>query len=395
MKDRIKQRADELKTDLLRLSHDIHEHPETSFEEFRAVAWQKEMLEKYGFKVEAPFCGMETAFRAVKKSGKPGPVVAFLSEYDALNELGHACGHNVIAASSVGAGLALASVLEEAGGEVQVVGTPAEEGGGGKVLMVEGGAFNGVDFALMMHPSTKNIIGRGGLAAQGVRVEYRGQASHSATPDKGINALTSLIALFNGIDTLRQVWPNSAKINGIITKGGSASNIIPELAEALFTVRASTKKELLAMFADLQRTANSAALLTGAKVIVEGEPVYAERYPNSVMGEAFKRNMETLGERMEYPDPNERVGSSDVGNVSLEIPTIHEYLAIADPSVAGHTSEFREASLSPRSDDVVLLAAKGLALTGWDLLTDETLREAAKAEYQEKVAPHKGLKTFP
>ena len=389
MKERILKRADELKSELLRLSHDIHANPETSFEEFRAAAWQKELLEKHGFTVEAPFCGMETAFRAVKKSGKPGPVVAFLSEYDALNGLGHACGHNIIAASSVGAGLALASVLDETGGEVQVIGTPAEEGGGGKVFMVERGAFDGVDFALMMHPSTKNIIGRGGLAAQGVRVEYRGRSAHSATPDKGINALTSLIALFNGIDTLRQVWPNSAKINGIITKGGSASNIIPELAEALFTVRASTKKELVAMFADLQRVADAAARLTGAEVVVDGEPVYAERYSNSVMGEAFKRNMETLGEPMEYPDPKERVGSSDVGNVSLEIPTIHEYLAIADPSVAGHTPEFREASLSPRGDDVVLLAAKGLALTGWDLLTDERLRKAAKAEYLEKAAPYK------
>ena len=389
MKERILKRADELKSELLRLSHDIHTNPETSFEEVRAAAWQKELLEKHGFTVEAPFCGMETAFRAVKKSGKPGPVVAFLSEYDALNGLGHACGHNIIAASSVGAGLALASVLDETGGEVQVVGTPAEEGGGGKVFMVERGAFDGVDFALMMHPSTKNIIGRGGLAAQGVRVEYRGRSAHSATPDKGINALTSLIALFNGIDTLRQVWPNSAKINGIITKGGSASNIIPELAEALFTVRASTKKELVAMFADLQRVADAAARLTGAEVVVDGEPVYAERYSNSVMGEAFKRNMETLGEPMESPDPKERVGSSDVGNVSLEIPTIHEYLAIADPSVAGHTAEFREASLSPRGDDVVLLAAKGLALTGWDLLTDERLRKAAKAEYLEKAAPYK------
>ncbi len=389
MKERILKRADELKAELLRLSHDIHANPETSFEEFRAAAWQKELLEKHGFEVEAPFCGMETAFRAVKKSGKPGPVVAFLSEYDALNGLGHACGHNIIAASSVGAGLALASLLDETGGEVQVVGTPGEEGGGGKVFMVERGAFKGVDFALMMHPSTKNIIGRGGLAAQGVRVEFRGRAAHSATPDKGINALTALIALFNGIDTLRQVWPNSAKINGIVTKGGSASNIIPELAEALFTVRASTKKELLAMFADLQRAADAAARLTGAEVVVEGEPVYAERYSNSAMGEAFKRNMETLGERMEYPDPKERVGSSDVGNVSLEIPTIHEYLAIADTSVAGHTPEFREASLSPRGDEVVLLGAKGLALTGWDLLTDERLREAAKAEYLEKAAPFK------
>ena len=387
MKERILKRADELKDELLRLSHDIHAHPETSFEEVRAAAWQKELLEKHGFEVEAPFCGMETAFRAVKKSGKPGPVVAFLSEYDALNGLGHACGHNIIAASAVGAGIALASVLDETAGEIQVIGTPGEEERGGKICIVERGGFAGVDFALMVHPNTKNIIGRGGLAAQGVRVEFLGRAAHSAVPDKGVNALTSLIAFFNGIDTLRQTWPNSAKINGIITRGGTASNIIPDLAEAHFTVRASTKKELVAMYRDLNRVAEAAAMVTGASFILDGEPVYAERYPNAAMGEAFKRNMESLGEVMEYPDPRERVGSSDVGNVSLELPVIHEYLAIADTSVAGHTPEFREAAVSPRGDEVVLLAAKGLALTGWDLLSDGDFREAAREEYRRKVLP--------
>lgn len=389
MKNRIIEKAEEVREELLRLSHDIHSHPETSYQEFRAAAWQKELLERHGFAVEMPFCGMETAFRAVKKGKGPGAVVAFLSEYDALNGLGHACGHNIIAAASVGAGLSLASVLENVPGEVQVIGTPAEEGGGGKIFLVEHGAFESVDFALMMHPSTKNIIGRGGLAAREFRVEFRGKAAHSATPDKGVNALTSLIAFFNGIDTLRQTWPDSAKINGIITKGGEASNIIPEVTEAVYTVRASTKKELLPMCEDLKRMAEAAALVTGASFTVHQTPIYAERYPNSVMGEAFKRNMEFLGEQMEYPDPKERVGSSDVGNVSLEIPAIHEYLAIADPSVAGHTPEFREAAVSPRSDKVVILAAKGLALTGLDLLTDEILREAAKVEYREKAFPYR------
>ncbi len=230
----------------------------------------------------------------------------------------------------------------------------------------------------------------GGLAAQEVHVTYRGRAAHSATPDKGINALTSLIAFFNGIDTLRQTWPNTAKINGYITVGGTASNIIPHEAGASYTVRASTKRELVAMFGDLKRVASAAALVTGASVTVEGEPIYAERYPNNVMGETFKKHMEALGEPMEYPDPRERVESSDVGNVSLEVPTIHEYLAIADPSVAGHTPEFREASASRRGDDVVVLAAKGLALTGYDLLTDEALRERARREFEEKVLPFRG-----
>lgn len=387
MKERIRNKVEEIRQELLQLSHDIHGFPETAFEERRAVLWQKELLERHGFTVEMPFCAMETAFRAVKKGRGGGPVVAFLSEYDALKGLGHACGHNIIAASAVGAGIALASVLDETEGEVQVIGTPGEEEGGGKIYMVERGCFAGVDFALMVHPGTKNLIGRGGLAAQSVRIEFLGRAAHSAVPDKGVNALTSLIAFFNGIDTLRQTWSNSAKINGIITRGGTASNVIPDIAEAHFTARASTKKELLAMYRDLNRVAEAAAMVTGASFTLEGGLVYAERYPNAAMGEAFKKNMEALGETMEYPDPRERFGSSDVGNVSLELPTIHEYLAIADASVATHTVEFREAAISPRGDEVVLLAAAGLALTGWDLLTDEELREAAREEYRQKVLP--------
>ncbi len=390
VKRRILAAADETGAELLALSHRIHSHPETAYEEVQAARWQKELLEAHGFAVEMPFCGLETAFRAVKRGKGPGPVVAFLSEYDALKGLGHACGHNIIAAASCGAGIALGSVLGDLAGEVQVLGTPAEEGGGGKVRLVDEGAFRGVDFALMMHPSTRNIIGRSALAAQHVEVAFTGRAAHSATPDKGVNALTSLIAFFNAIDTLRQTWPNTAKINGCITKGGKASNIIPDEAEALYTVRASTRKELRAMYADLERVARAAARVTGATVTIGSDAPYAERYSNRAMGEAFKANMEALGEAMEYPDPKERVGSSDVGNVSLEIPTIHEYLAIADPSVAGHTPEFREASLSKRGDDVVLLAAKGLACTGYDLLADAALRDEVQREFRETVLPFRG-----
>ncbi len=387
MKEKLINRVDEIKEELIGLSRRIHENPETAFEERQALAWQVELLKKHGFEVEVPFCGLETAFRAVKKGAPGGPVVAFLSEYDALKGAGHACGHNIIAAASAGAGIALAGALDGAAGEVQVIGTPGEEEGGGKVYIAERGGFDGVDFALMVHPSTKNLIGRGGLAAQTVKAVFYGRSAHSALPEKGVNALTALIAFFNGIDTLRQTWPNTAKINGIITRGGSAPNVIPDVAEALFTVRASRKKELTAMYRDLERVAGGAAAFTGASFSLEGDPAYAERYPNSPMGEAFKKNMESLGEVMNYPDPEERVGSSDVGNVSLLLPTIHEYLAIAGEEVAGHSPEFREAAASPRGDAVVLLAAKGLALTGWDLLSDKELRAAAREEYRQKAAP--------
>ena len=383
LKQVIKQTIDQAKESLLKLSHDIHANPELGFEEFRAMEWQKALLEKHGFSVETPYCGMATAYRATLKGKGPGPRVAILSEYDALAGIGHACGHNIIAASAVGAGIGISAVMSGLDGEVVVVGTPAEEGGGGKIIMVEQGAFQDIDFALMMHPSTENLIGRGGLAAVSLTAKYFGKGTHSSGPEKGINALSSLIGLFNNINVLRGNWKlkEGPNINGIITDGGVASNIVPEYAAAKFTARAYTRRYLLKMIEDVKTAAQAAAMLTGAECKVEVGILYAERYSNLAMGEAFKANMETLGEVMNYPDPQDSIGSSDIGNVSMVVPSIHEYLAIAPKSVTGHSDEFREASLSPRADDVVVLAAKGLASTAYDLFTDAALRECVKTEF--------------
>lgn len=384
-KDSIIACLDGIRGEIITLSHNIHDNPELAFEEYKARDWQIEMLERHGFTVKTPFSGMDTAFAASVKTGD-GPRIAFLSEYDALPG-GHACGHNLMAASAVGAGVGLARAMRDAGvpGEVLVIGTPGEEKKGGKVYMVENGAFEHVDFALMMHPGTQNLVCRGGLAALPLTVRYYGKGVHSAQPEKGINALTSLIALFNSIDMLRQVWPDKGRCNGIISSGGTAHNIVPDFAEGQFSLRAEKKKELTAMMEGVRRAAKSAAVLTGARVEIIEEALYAERYPNAVMGELFKANMESLGEAMRYPDPNMRVGSSDFGNVSMVIPAIHEYLAIAPESVAGHTDEFREAARSKRGDDVAVLAAKGLAMTGWDLLTNPEARAAARKEFEEKA----------
>ena len=389
-KKSIQTYLDGLREELVGLSHRIHETPELGFEEFKAAAWQAEILTRHGFDVVTGYLGLATSYKANVKTGD-GPRIAFMAEYDALAGYGHACGHNIIAAAAVGAGIGLAHAMKEFGvpGEVIVLGTPGEEGPGGKIYLAEHGAFDSVDFALMMHPANENLVGRGGLAAQSLTVTYRGQAAHSSAPEKGINALTSVIALFNGIDTLRQVWPDTGRCNGIITKGGSASNIIPDLAECSFTVRASKKKELVAMMAQIRAAAQGAAELTGAAIEMSDEPLFAERYSNLVMGELFKTNMESLGEKMNYPDPLKRVGSSDVGNVSIIVPTIHEYLAIAPSNVSGHTNAFREAACAARADDVVLLAAKGLAMTGWDLMTDEESRKTARKEFEEKALPNK------
>lgn len=375
---------------LVSLSHAIHERPELGFEEVFARDAQVELLRARGFDVDVPYGGMETAFRASVKTGD-GPRVAFLAEYDALPGYGHACGHNIIASCAVGAGIGLAEAMKRNGvsGEVVVMGTPAEEGGHGKVYLVERGAFDNVDFALMMHPSSKNLIGRGGLAVQVLIARYHGKAVHSASPEKGINALTSLIGLFNAVDQLRQIWPDTGRCTGIITEGGKAPNIIPDLAEGRFCVRASKMKEVKAMTAGIRKAAENAAANTGATLEFIEEMLIAERYSNLTMGELFKANMESMGEIMNYPDPTARYGSSDIGNVSLVVPAIHEYLAIADPSVAGHTHEFREASRSARADEVVVLGAKGLAMTGWDLMTDESARAAVRKEFEENVVPHR------
>jgi amidohydrolase len=394
-KDLILERLDEVNEELVELSHKIHGKPELGYEEYCARDWQVELLRKHGFDVEVPYCGLETSFKASIKTGdgpRGGePRLAFLSEYDALPEVGHACGHNIIAASAVGAGIGLAHAMKEknVAGEVLVLGTPGEEGKGGKIHLVEHGAFDQVDFALMMHPANQNLIGRGGLAAQGLSVRYRGKGVHSASPEKGSNALSSLIALFNSIDMLRQVWPDTGRCNGIITAGGKASNIVPDFAEAKFTVRAGKKKELLAMMEAIHRAAESAARLTGAEVELSDAPLFAERYPNRTMGELFKANMESLGEPIGYPDPLARVGSSDIGNVSMVVPSIHEYLSIAGQEVMGHTEAFREAARSPRGDQVVLLAAKGLALTGWDLLTNADKRAQAREEFEKYALPNR------
>ena len=392
IKKQIADVVEELKEELLALSRAIHGNPETGMQEHKAARWQKELLEKYGFTVKIPFCGMQTAFRAAYPSKNPnGPKIAFLSEYDALEGVGHGCGHNIIASGAMGASIALAKTMEANGvpGEVVVFGTPAEETGGGKIPMADAGVFDGFACALMVHPSDRNLIARHGLAAQSVDVEFFGKAAHSSSPGDGVNALASLIALFNGVDSLSHTWTNESKINGIITHGGAASNIVPDYAKASFTVRAGKKKTLLGIFRDLERVAQSAALLTGAGYKVAGADVYAERYPSMTLGEAFKANMESLGEIMNYPDYSAQVGSSDIGNVSLVVPAIHEYLAIAEPgTVIAHHESFRNAASGPRADDVVLLAAKGLAMTGLDVLTDDDLRARMWKEFDEKVRPN-------
>lgn len=382
LKELILQTVDEAQHELIGLSHKIHQNPEIRFQEKKAVAWQTEFLKSSGFSVEVPFASLQTSYKASIKGRGTGPRIALLAEYDALEGLGHGCGHNMIAAMTVGAAIGLAKIMHELDGEILVLGCPAEESGKGKVIMINNGGFANIDYAMMLHPATRNIIGRGGLAAVVLNVEFKGKAAHSKEPAEGINALTAVIKTFTGIDTLRQIWTDDARINGIITAGGTASNVIPDYAAAQFTVRAKTSKYLSKMLNDLKKVVDAAALITGAEPQFKPGLVSTERYSNSVMGNIFKENMSLLGETMDYPPQGLSIGSSDVGNVSMIIPTIHEYLAIAPTSVRNHTQEFVEAAVSRKSDEMLLKGAKGLAMTAYDIFTNAELRKEIQHDFK-------------
>ena len=367
LKDRVCVEVDRMRQELVELSRRIYEAPELGFQERQAVQWLGGFLRERGFSVETGIAGLETAFRAQYRGRKPRPHVALIAEYDALPGLGHACGHNLICTASVGAAAALRGASPSFPGTLSVLGTPAEEGGGGKVFMVDRGVFDDVDAAMMFHPSRNNWWTRGALAALRLTVRFRGRAAHAAAmPEKGINALNALLMTFHGIDALRQHVTSDVRIHGIVSHGGEAANIVPAFAEGKFSVRAGTRAGLTEVLAKVKRCAEAGALATGASVEFEEGPVYAERHNNRVLATLFAENMARFGVAGEQPPAQGGVGSSDIGNVSLRVPTIHPYLKIVDGDVSGHTPEFREAAGSQRGLDAMVLAAKALAMTAAD-----------------------------
>jgi amidohydrolase len=379
--------VDRYREELVQIAATIHANPELGFEEYRAAALLTETLNREGFEVHLGVGGLETAFVATLKGQTPsprdkGPTIAFLAEYDALAGLGHACGHNLIAASAIGAALGLKAALPELAGAIQVIGTPAEETGGGKALLVEAGVFDGVDAALMIHPSDRNLIGRLSLTAYPVAIEFHGKAAHaSGSPDKGINALEALLLTFSGINALRQHLRDDVRIHGVITHGGVAANIVPDYARASFLVRALDTAYATQVLDKVRACAEGAALATGARLTFSPTgPRYDARWPNPKLVALFTENAAALGLDIEQATGEERMGSSDIGNVSQVVPAIHPYLAIgsdSSASLAGHSIEFREASASPAGVEAMILGAKALALTAYDLLAKpDNLAEA-------------------
>ncbi len=388
LKQQVADYIDGIADMLIQTSLTLHANPEIAFEEYQSAAMLADVAEEYGFQVQRGVAGLETAFLAESTGTDPGPTIAFLAEYDALPGLGHACGHNIIGTAATGAALAVQSIRSQIPGVIKLIGTPAEENGGGKAIMVERGTFAGVDAAMMIHPGTRAMVARGSIASNTVTLEFFGKSSHAAAaPDAGINALDACIQTFNSINALRQHLSQDVRIHGIITQGGTAVNVVPEYAAARFSVRAAESDASFEVVDKVVRCAESAAAAMGATVKVSHERHYANRIPNLVMANLFAENISSLGELVEEPEPNQRKGSSDMGNVSQILPAIHPYVTIAEPGVGGHTPEFAAAAASDWGNQALIRGAKALAMTAVDLFTQPDLLADAKSEFARTVNP--------
>ncbi len=365
---------------LWEVSTAVFNQPETAFKEYKACTILTKTLAEAGYKVDTGIGGLETAFRA--SMGKhSGPKIAILAEYDALVGLGHACGHNLIATAAVGAAIGLASISAKLKGQIQIIGTPAEEGGGGKVILAKAGVFDGIDAAMMFHPASKNMVLRRSLADVEVKIEFYGKASHAAAaPEEGINALDAMILTFNNINAFRQTMGLKDRIAGIITRGGERANIVPAYSAAEFSIRSLTSARRDKLVEKVLTCAQAAAQAVGCKFNYQITPGYREIIPNKVMAGLFASNLEQLGRKVVVPDLNERMGSTDMGDISHLVPAIHPYLAIAPEKVAGHTVEFREYSISEAGKSAMLDAAKAMAMTTVDLLSNPQYLKAARKE---------------
>ena len=380
---------------LFDLSKDIHAHPELNYQEHYSSGALAGFLESRDFQVERGVGGLETAFRAtIPGGGGEGPTIAVLAEYDALPEIGHGCGHNLIAMGAMGAALGLQANAQDLPGTAVVIGTPAEEGGGGKIRLLEAGVFDGVDATLSSHPfsnrtlipTTAPVGESWSLAMVGYRYIYHGKAAHAAAaPEAGINALNAVIHLFTGIDALRQHLRDDVRIHGIITDGGMAPNVVPEFAAANFMLRCRDREYLSdVVVGKVKQVAEGAASMTGARLEVqEFYPFYENVQPNMTLAQTIRTNAETLGMRMDEPVTGRSGGggSTDFGNVSQIMPAFEMRYAVSEEPVAAHSREMTETAITEFALSNALLVAKTLSLTASDLLRDAALLESAKAEF--------------
>jgi amidohydrolase len=376
-KQAARERLEATRDELVALSHRIHAHPELGYEEELACEWLCDYLDARGFAVTTGVCDTPTAF--VARTGG-GPLhIAICAEYDCLPGIGHACGHNIIAAIGAGAGAALKDVADDAGLTVDVIGTPAEEGGGGKIRLMDGGAFDGVHAAMMVHPAPLDVAEPPVIAVAHFDVHYHGKEAHAAAfPELGINAADAITVAQTAIGLLRQHIRSTDRIHGIVTKGGEAPNIVPAFASAKFYVRARTLDELGDIRAKVERCFEAGAIATGAKLdIVDQGPPYSEMVHDHDLAAVYRRNAEDLGRIFPNVGPLiDRSGAStDMGNVSLRIPSIHPLVGIDSLPAVNHQPEFTEHCVTPSADKALFDGALATAWTAIDASADDDLRE--------------------
>ena len=383
IKNEIIAAVDAIKKELIILSHNIHSNPELGFNEYKACKWLTDFLKENGFDIKISVASMETAFVAqFPREAKNKPCIAFFAEYDALPGIGHGCGHNIIGPASCGAAAALARVLKSDFGRILVVGTPAEEGGGGKLSLIKAGVFNGVDTAMMIHPDIKTKARANFLANVQMRFKFYGQSAHAAaSPFLGRNALDAVILTFNNINALRQQLPSDVRIHGIITDGGERPNIIPAFASCWFYVRTKDKDYLETLIEKVKVCAQAGATATGCRIEIEmGENRYYPMKHNKALENLFRESLEFLN--IEESLQEERgTGSSDIGNVSHILPTIHPHIKICNDAPPTHSKEFAQAAISSQGDEGLIAGAKALALTALDLFLNPEKLEEVKREF--------------
>ncbi len=380
LKARATAEIDRLAPELRDLALRIHANPELGFQENKACAWLTAYLEDKGFTVERNVCGMPTAFQARYGSGHPA--IAFLAEYDALPQIGHACGHNLIAASSLGAALGVIPALPTCEGSVLVIGTPAEEVYGGKAIMANRGWFRDLDAAMLVHPDNADIATAQALACQTLDVEFIGRSSHAAArPEAGINALEAMLLSFAAINSLRQHIRSTSRIHGIITDGGQAVNVVPAHSAGTFLVRAREDSYLDELKERVLKCFQGAATATGAELKYKwDEARYATMRNNIPMAKLYQTNMRALKRNPLLTETREAFGSTDMGNVSHIVPTIHPYIAVSQGALV-HSPEFAEAARSEEGLQGMVDAAKGMAMTAIDLLTDPSIMDKVREDF--------------
>jgi amidohydrolase len=370
--------------ELVALSHRIHAHPELGFEEEQACAWLCETLDAGGLQVERGVGELPTAFAARAGSGPLHVIVC--AEYDALPGIGHACGHNVIAAMAAGAGIALAGVADEVGLRVTVLGTPAEEGGGGKILLLRQGAFAGAHAAMMVHPWPHEVPEMRMIAVNQLRIAYTGKEAHASSyPHLGVNAADALVVAQTAIGLLRQHLRLTDRVHGIVTKGGDAPNVVPAHTTGTWMVRAATIDQLEEVQAKVVRCFEAGALATGAKLdIAQDHEPYAEVRHDHELSALYRRNAEALGRSFaERPDLG--AGSTDMGNVSLALPSIHPAIGIDALPAVNHTPEFTAKCVTPAADRAVVDGAVAMAWTAIDAAGDRRLRARLLAGAEQRA----------